>query len=92
VVAFVIAIIGTFGLMVNFGPGTPPPRTYVEDEGYIKKVKEYPEPKSVKEIKEDAEEKKDEYLKAQDRGADREKEEANSYVDQVLKRSEQMQK
>ena len=93
------AIIAGFSLIVciiffyfGFGPGQPVKVAPVGEEGMMKMVEEMPEEKPLEEIRKEAYEKKPEELKAQDRGFEKEAEEADAYLDKAIKKAEEAEK
>jgi rRNA pseudouridine-1189 N-methylase Emg1 (Nep1/Mra1 family) len=72
-----------------FGTGQQVKRTPIEEDGMRKLTEEMQEEKSLKEIKQEAEAKKQEVLKRVDEDAQREREEAEEYIQKVLERAEE---
>jgi len=86
-IVFRVLILAVFlwATLTAFGPGTPAP-PMPSDIGAMKLIEKAPDEKSLSEIQKEAAEKRDEFLKAQDRGFQKEKEEADKYIDEALKK------
>ena len=81
---FVLIVIAA--LFVFFGPGTGDETPAIEDDGHHQMVKAREVP-SEAEIKEEAKEKKEEYLKKIEKGPEEARKEADDYIKNALERS-----
>ena len=74
-----------------FGSGKKPDSYRIQDQegGYMEMVEEYPEPKPVEDIRIEARESKNKFLKKQDGGFEEERQEADDYISGALKRAKE---
>lgn len=76
-----------FSFFVSFGPGKPSLLSPPETEGMHKIVNRMPDEKSKEELAKEAEEKKPTELKRQDESFIKDKEEADRYIEEALKKA-----
>jgi len=82
-----IIIVLTLLFFVSFGPGKPTSLPPSETEGMYKIVSEMPDEKSEEELAKEAEEKKPMELKRQNESFVKDKEEADKYIEEALKKA-----
>jgi hypothetical protein len=87
IVYFVILLAYTLAAFVLFGSGNAPQTPDAEEDGHRQMVQARPAPPTKGVIKEEANTNDDSYLKDMDRGPEKERKEANDYIEKALERS-----
>ena len=82
-----VCLLALLALFMFFGPGETAPDVAAADDGHRKAVEARPAPLSESAIKEEAEAKKDPYLKAVDASPEADRKAADEYLKKALERS-----